>query len=272
MEKIYLVTGATSGIGKATAMELARAGATVVIGARNAKGGESARDEICAASGNQKVDTLIGDLSSLASIHGMADTFRAKYPHLNVLINNAGVFKSTRSLSADGFELMFATNHLAPFLLTNLLLDPLKASGAARVLNIAAPSSTKLDFNDLQGEKKFNAINALGASKMASQLFSFELARRLAGTGITVNAIHPGLVRSNIMNDANVFMRVMSSLFSGSPEKAAQAIVRVALGEEYQDKTGLFYSQGKEIQANKYAHDRDIQKRLWDVSEKLAGL
>lgn len=272
MEDIYLVTGATSGIGKATAMELARTGATVVIGARNIKGGESTRDEIRTMSGNQKVDTLIGDLSSLASIHGMADSFRAKYPHLNVLINNAGVYKSTRILSADGFELMFATNHLAPFLLTHLLLDPLKASGAARILNIAAPSSTQLNFDDLQGEKNFNALNALGASKMASQLFSFELARRLEGTGITVNAIHPGLVRSNIMNDANTFMRVMSSLFSGAPEKAAKDIVHVALDEEYQNKTGLFYSQGREIKANKYAHDRDIQKRLWDVSEKLVKL
>ncbi len=272
MEKIYLVTGATSGIGKATAIELARTGAQVVIGARNAKGGETARDEIRAASGNKNVDTLIGDLSSLASIRKMADAFRAKYAHLNVLINNAGVFKSTRILTADGFELMFATNHLAPFLLTNLLLDLLKTSGTARILNIAAPSSTELNFEDLQSEKAFNALNALGASKMASQLFSFELAHRLEGTGVAVNAIHPGMVRSNIMNDANSFLRLMSSLFSGSPEKAAQAIVRVALGDEYQNKTGLFYSQGKEIKANKYAHDRDVQKRLWDVSEKLVGL
>jgi len=215
---------------------------------------------------------LAGDLSSLAAVREIADEFQKKYPRLDVLINNAGVYRNTRQLSADGFELMFAVNHLAPFLLTNLLLDPLRASGYARVLNIAAPSTTKLDFDDLQDEKNFNALNAFGASKMANLLFTFELARRLAGTGVKVNAIHPGLARSSLMDDANFFMRTMINLFSGTPEKAALGILGVALSDQFENQTGKLYSQGKEIKADSYAQDREAQKKLWDVSMKLTGL
>lgn len=271
MEKIILITGATSGIGKATALELLRGGLRVLIGARTEKSGMAVREEFRNLTGRD-AEVVTGDLSSLASVHGMADSVRKAVPHLDVLINNAAVYKSTRQLTADGFELMFGTNHLAPFLLTHLLLDTLKASGHARVVNIAAPSTSKLNFDDLQGEKNFNSLNAFGASKMANLLFTFDLARRLEGSGVTVHAIHPGLARSNIMGDANFFMRLMTNLFSGAPEKAAQGIVRVALGEEYASQTGRFFSQGKEIQPDKYALDRDTQQKLWDVSLKLAGL
>ncbi len=271
MEKIILVTGATSGIGKATALELLHRGQRLLIGARNEQSGNAVLDEFHTLTG-RTAEVVTGDLSSLASIHGMADSVRKAVPHLDVLINNAAVYKNTRQLTAEGFEMMFGTNHLAPFLLTHLLLDTLKASGSARVLNIAAPSTSKLNFDDLQGEKNFNALSAFGASKMASLLFTFELARRLAGTGVTVNAIHPGLARSNIMGDANFVVKLMTHLFSGTPEKAAQGIVRVALDEEYATQTGKFFSQGKEIQPDKYALDRDAQQKLWDVSMKLVGL
>ncbi len=269
MEKIILITGATSGIGKATALELMRTNATVVLGARNAGRGEATCNELRAVTGSGNVDFLTGDLASLASVREMAEAFRKKYPRLDVLINNAGVYRNTRELSQDGFELMFATNHLAPFLLTNLLLDPLKASGNARVLNIAAPSTTKLNFDDLQGEADFNSLSAFGASKMANLLFTFDLARRLAGTGILANAIHPGLARTSLMGAANFFLRSMINLVSGTPEKAARGIVGVALGERFANETGKFFSNGKEMRASDYAHDPQIQKRLWDISEKL---
>lgn len=272
MEKIILITGATFGIGKATALELMRTDSRVVIGARNTASGEATRDEFRALSERKDVDVLTGDLSSLASVREMADAFQKKYPRLDVLINNAGVYRNKRELSADGFELLFATNHLAPFLLTNLLTDSLKASGHARVLNIAAPSTTKLNFDDLQGETNFNSLNAFGASKMANLLFTFDLARRLEGTGVTVNTLHPGLTRSHLMGDANFFLRLMLNLISATPEKAARGILGVALGEQFANQTGKFFSNGKEIQASEYAHDRDVQKRLWDISEKLVGL
>jgi len=269
MEKIILITGGTSGIGKATALELMRTDSRVVIGARDIARGEATRAQLHSWSGKD-VDVLTGDLASLASVREMADTFRKKYPRLDVLINNAGVYRNKRELSADGFELMFAINHLAPFLLTNLLLDSLKASGQARVLNIAAPSATKLNFDDLQGEKNFNAFNAFGASKMANLLFTFELARRLAGMGVTANAIHPGLVRSTLMSDASFFLRFFLNLVSASAEKAARGIIAVALGDQFANETGKFFSNEKEMKASEYAHDREIQKQLWDVGEKLA--
>jgi NAD(P)-dependent dehydrogenase (short-subunit alcohol dehydrogenase family) len=272
MEKIIFITGGTSGIGKATALELLRTGSRVVIGVRNVASGEAVRDEFRALSGLDNTDVLVGDLSSLASVREMANMFRKKYSHLDVLINNAAVYKNTRQLSADRFELMFATNHLAPFLLTDLLLDPLKASGRARVLNITAPSRTKLNFDDLQSEKNFNPLNAFGASKMANLLFTFELASRLEGRGVMVNAVHPGLARSHLMRDANFFVRTMSSLFSGTPEKAALGILGVALSDQLANQTGKFFSKGDVIQADPYAYDRDVQMRLWEISERLVGL
>jgi NAD(P)-dependent dehydrogenase (short-subunit alcohol dehydrogenase family) len=272
MEKIILITGGTSGIGKATALELLRTNSRVVIGARNIASGEAVRDELSMLSGQDHVDVLAGDLSSLASVREMVNMFQKKYSHLDVLINNAAVYKNTRQLSADGFELMFATNYLAAFLLTNLLPDSLKASGQARVLNVTAPSMTKLNFDDLQSEKNFNALNAFGASKMADLLFTFDLAGRLEGTGITVNAVHPGLARSNLMRDANFFVRTLSTLFSGTPEKAALGILGVAISDQLANETGKFFSKGDEIQADPYAYDRDVQMRLWEISEKLVRL
>ncbi|HEX2696177.1 MAG TPA: SDR family NAD(P)-dependent oxidoreductase [Anaerolineales bacterium] len=272
MEKIILITGATAGMGKATALELLRTDSKVVIGARNAAHGEAARAELRAATGREDVDMVTGDFASLASVRKMAESFRNKYSHLDVLINNAGIYRNKRELSADGFEAMFAINHLAPFLLTNLLLNPLSSATQARVLNISAPSSTKLNFDDLQGETNFDPLHAFGASKMGNLLFTFDLARRLEGTGVTVNALHPGLTRTTLMNDASFFLRTMLYLMSASPAKAGRGIVKVALGDAFANRTGKFFSNGKEVKASEYAHDRDVQKKLWDVSAKLVGL
>jgi NAD(P)-dependent dehydrogenase (short-subunit alcohol dehydrogenase family) len=192
------------------------------------------------------------------------------------LINNASVYKRKRTVTVDGFEEMFAANHLGPFLLTNLLVEPLhaavQADGSARVLNITAPSTVPLNFDDLQGERSFNSLNVFGATKMANLLFTFELARRLENTGITVNAIHPGLARSGLMKEAFILMRLFTRLASGPPEKVTGGILQAATAPEFANVSGKFLHNGKEIEAPAYARDRTAQQKLWEVSEQLTQL
>src|SRR6266545_3993807 len=194
--KICLITGGTNGIGKSTAQGLARMGATVVIVGRNAQKTSRVVEEIRAASGNKNVDSLLADLSSQQEVRRLAREFKSKYSRLHVLLNNAGGFFMRRQLSVDGIEMTFAFNHLAYFLLTNLLLDTVKASAPARIINVssAAHKSGKIEFDNLQGERSYNGFAAYGNSKLANILFTIELARRLEGTSITVNALHPGMV------------------------------------------------------------------------------
>ncbi len=194
--KICLVTGSTRGLGKATAFALAHQRATVILGCRDKQRGEAALAEIKAASPTANVDLLLLDLSVQHSVRTAVTEFENRYDHLDVLINNAAVFTRQRTLTADGYETMFATNHLGPFLLTNLLLSRLKAANSARILTITAPSTTKIAFEDLQAEQKFSALHAFGASKACNLLFTYELAHRLAGTTVTVNAFYPGLVKT----------------------------------------------------------------------------
>src|SRR4051812_1954530 len=196
-----VVTGATAGIGRAIAEALAAAGLTVVLVARDQARGEAARQEITKTTANDRISVVVGDLGEMASIRRAAVAIGRAHPKLDILVNSAGVYTPKRTVTADGFETMFATNLLGPFLLTNLLLPQL-AAGSARVLVLSAPSGTKLDFDDLQGERPFRSLTAFGASKAADLLFTFELARRSAGTGVTANAIHPGLVRTNLMSGA----------------------------------------------------------------------
>jgi NAD(P)-dependent dehydrogenase (short-subunit alcohol dehydrogenase family) len=270
--KVCLVTGANAGLGKATALGLAVRGATVVLACRDRAKGEAALAEMRVASGNTQVELMVLDLSVLDSVRQMAAAFLRKYDRLDVLINNAAVFKSKRIVTTDGLETMFATNHLGHFLLTNLLLDRLKASATARIITMTAPSTVKLDFDDLQGEKKFNALNAFGASKMCNLLFSFELARRLAGTGVTSNALHPGLVKSNLTREMPFPLRWGTNLVSASPEKAARAVIYLAASPEREGVSGKFIKGQQEIEPDPYARDQQVQRRLWDVSEKLAGI
>ena len=275
-DKVYVVTGATSGIGKALASDLAKTGGTVVLVARDADRGNSTLQEISAATQNANLDLQLCDLSILSSVRNLAEILKSKYEKTDVLINNASVYKRTRVVTVDGFEEMFAANHLGPFLLTNLVLELLQAAvqvnGSARILNITAPSTVMLNFNDLHGERNFNSLNAFGASKMANLLFTFELARRLENTGITVNAIHPGLTRSGIMREASFLMRFFTRLASSPPEKVSGAITQTAVATEFQKTTGKFLHNGKEIEASAYAHDRSAQQRLWELSEQLTAL
>jgi NAD(P)-dependent dehydrogenase (short-subunit alcohol dehydrogenase family) len=274
--KVFVVTGATSGIGKALAADLAKTGETVVIVARDAERGKTTLGEIRSATQNQNIDLELCDLAILSSVRNLAEILKSKYEAIDVLINNAGVYKRKRVVTVDGFEEMFAANHLGPFLLTNLLLENLQAAvrvnGSARVLNITAPSTTPLNFDDLQGDRSFTSLNAFGATKMANLLFTFEFARRLENTGITVNAIHPGLARTGIMKEGFFVMRLLTRLASPSPEKVTGPIVQVAVAPEFEKTTGKFLHNGKEIDVPAYAHDRDAQQRLWVISEQLTGL
>ena len=210
--KICLVTGATNGIGMATAQALAHMGATVVIVGRDAQKAARVTEEIRAASGNQNVDWLLADLSSQQDIRRLATEFKSKYSHLHVLLNNAGATFTTRQLSVDGIEMTFALNHLAYFLLTNLLLDTIKASSPARIINVSsdAHSGGKIDFDNLQGERSYSSFGPYGNSKLANILFTTELARRLEGTGVTVNALHPGFTSTGFgKNNPGFFMNIM---------------------------------------------------------------
>src|SRR5579859_5247550 len=195
-DKVCLVTGANSGIGQATALALAGLGATVVLHARDAAKGEAARDEIVAASGNTAVDLLLADLSSQAAVRQLAAAFKAKYDRLNILINNAGINTSQRTITADGFESNWAVNYLAPFLLTQLLLDQLAAGAPARVVNLGTWMQPPIDLDDLLREKSYVPGAAYTQSKTGVVLFTRELAHRLAGTGVTINCINPGLVHT----------------------------------------------------------------------------
>lgn len=274
--KVIVLTGVTSGIGKALALDLAKTGETVVMVARDQERGEAARNQIGRAAQNQNLDLQLCDLSVLSSVRNLAEILKSRYPTIDVLINNASVYKRRRAVTVDGFEEMFAANHLGPFLLTNLLLEQLQeavqANGSARVLNITAPSTAPLNFDDLQNEKNFNSLRAFGETKMANLLFTFELARRLENTGITVNAIHPGLTRSGLMRESSFLVRLLTRLASSPPEKMTAPILQAALGQEFEKTTGKFLHAGKELDSAAYAHDRDAQQRLWEVSERLTGL
>jgi NAD(P)-dependent dehydrogenase (short-subunit alcohol dehydrogenase family) len=267
--KVYMVTGVTSGLGKAIALELAKTGETVILTARDPDRAARVEKEISAVTHNPNLDMQLCDLSNLSSVRNLGTILTSRYNEIDVLINNAAVYTKNRKVTVDGFESMFATNHLGPFLLTHLLLDRLRASSSARILNITAPSTVELHFDDLQGEQKFTSLNAFGATKMANLLFTFELARRLQNSGVTVNAIHPGLVKSGLMKEAFFPLRLLTGLLAGSPARAAEEIVRVATSPEYAKVSGKFLHKGKELEIPAFALDPNNQQRLWQISETL---
>src|SRR5579859_680962 len=203
--KICLLTGATSGIGKATALELANMGATVVLVSRNKDKGEALKSELVQQTGNTALDVLSADLSSQEAIRQLVAEFKQRYQQLHVLINNAGMFALSRQETVDGIEMTLAVNYLAPFLLTNLLLDVLKASAPARIVTVASDAQNLglLNLDDLQMKKRYRIFGAYAQSKLAEILFTYELARRLEGTGVTANCLHPGFVRTNIGQDSS---------------------------------------------------------------------
>ena len=276
--KICLVTGGTNGIGKATAQALAQMGATVVIVGRDAQKAAQVSKEIQAASGNQNVDWLLADLSSQKDIRHLVTEFKSRYSQLHVLINNAGGTFMTRQLSVDGIEMTFALNHLAYFLVTNLLLDTIKASSPGRIINVSsdAHSGGKIEFDNLQGERSYSGIGPYGNSKLANILFTIELARRLVGTGVTVNVLHPGLVSTGFgKNNPGLLMKIMGvviPLIARSPEKGAETSIYLASSPAVQNITGKYFVDCKVTQPAPQATESAVAGKLWDVSAEMVHL
>ena len=273
--KVCLVTGATAGIGKVTALDLAKRGATVAIVARDPAKGEATRDEIRKASGNDDVSLFLADLSSQSAVRKLAADFLAKHDRLHVLVNNAGAILGERRMTEDGIEATFATNHLAYFLLTNLLLDAIKASAPARIVSVASDAhrSFEIDFDDLMFERRsYASMNAYGASKLANIAWSAELARRLEGTGVTASSLHPGVIASSFGQSGPGWMRFGVKLvapFLMSPEKGAATTIHLATSPDVEGITGAYWKAKKRVRPNKQASDPEVGKRLWEVSERL---
>src|SRR6266702_1939297 len=274
--KICMVTGANSGIGKATALALAQVGATVVMVCRDRARGEQARSEITTKSKNTAVDLLQADLSSQQSIRHLVEHFQHHYPHLHVLINNAGASFPGRRETVDGLEMTFAVNYLAPFLLTNLLLDMLKASAPARIVNVssATQASGYIQMDDLQAEKHYRS--AYGQSKLAEVLFTYELARRLQETGVTANCLHPGFVATNFgqIGTAPVIRTAVKfiSLFGLRPEEGAKTSIYLASSPGVEGVTGTYFVKSIPKRSASISYDESLQRQLWEQSAKLVNV
>ena len=272
--KVCLITGGTNGIGKSTAQALAGMGATVVITGRNAAKTARVVAEIRAASGSQNVDSLLADLSSQLEVRRLAGEFRQKYQRLHVLVNNAGAAFMQRQLSVDGIEMTFALNHLAPFLLTDLLLDTLKASAPARIINVSsgAHTSGKIEFDNLQGERTYG-FGTYPNAKLATILYTVELARRLEGTGVTVNALHPGLTATGFGKNNGRVMSALVSLFAPlvmrSPAKGAETSIYLSTSSSVEGVTGKYFYDSQIAAAAPQSNDAAVARKLWDVSTRM---
>jgi NAD(P)-dependent dehydrogenase (short-subunit alcohol dehydrogenase family) len=277
--KTILITGATNGIGKVAALELAKMGPTVVLVGRNPAKVAETVGEIKEKSRNPLVDGLVADLSSLSDVRRIVAEFRQKYPQLHVLVNNAGGVFASRQVSVDGYELTFALNHLAYFLLTNLLLDRLKASSPARIVNVSSDLHARgeIDFDDLQLEQHYvpGGLRAYSQSKLANMLFTYELARRLAGTGVTANVLHPGVVATGLGENNRGLLRLgmqLFHLFALTPQQGADTIVYLASSPEVAGVTGKYWEKRKQLQSSPASYNEATQKRLWEVSAQLTGI
>src|SRR5213594_3645650 len=273
-DRVLLVTGANSGIGKATALGLTRLGGTIVMACRSATRGEAARQDIVRDSGNSKVYLEIVDLASEDSTRSFAEEFTRKYPRLDVLINNAGVYTPHREVTPDGLERTFEVNYLSRFLLTHLLLDLLKKSAPSRIVHVSssAHSGGTIHFDDLQSEQRYGGFGAYGQSKLAQILFTQELARRLQGTRVTVNACHPGVIRTNLgMGGTSTVVRFVRMFFK-SPEKGAETPIYLAVSPEVERVTGQYFANKHVREPSRAAQDPNVARRLFDVSKELAHL
>jgi retinol dehydrogenase-14 len=273
--KVVLITGGTSGIGRAAALKLAGQGAGVVFTYRDKARGEKTLEEIRQATGNGDVHMLELDLASLASVRQAAERFRKEFGRLDVLINNAGGYFGYRKTTEEGYEYTFGVNHLGHFLFTNLLKD-LLVSSRARIINVSSEAQRMghIHFDGLMIKGKYRGFRAYAQAKLANILFTYELDRRWGDTGITVNAAHPGAVNTNFGNESKPFFRFLMKLgkpFLKSPAKGADTIVYLASSPEVEGITGKYFAYRKEIRSNRESYDRDVWKRLWEVSEKLTA-
>jgi len=274
--KTVLVTGASSGIGKATATQLAGLGARVVMVSRTESRGIRARDDMLRATPDADVDLLVADLSTTTAIRRLAEEFTAKHRRLDVLLNNAAILTTRRTLTPEGFEMQFFVNHLAYFLLTGLLLDVLKASTPARVVNVAssAQSSGVIDFDDLQLARNYRGWQAYANTKLMNVVFTYELARRLEGTRVTANCLHPGVIHTNLLRNFSSVLQTVwhaTGRFFKTPEDGAETPVYLASSPEVATVTGQYFRYCKPLGTCAASYDRGVQQRLWEESERLSG-
>jgi NAD(P)-dependent dehydrogenase (short-subunit alcohol dehydrogenase family) len=274
--KLCIVTGATSGIGLETAIGLARQGCHVVMVGRSAHKAEGARKTVWAAAAEAKVDVLLADFASLKAVRDLAAAILDRYDRIDVLVNNAGLFEMQRKLTRDGFEMTFGVNHLAPFLLTNLLLERMKTSGSARIVNVASIAHRRahLDFADLQSERDYSWLKAYSNSKLANILFTRELARRLQGTPVTANCLHPGLVATSIARSGfwpRLGMR-LGRPFLISPARGAETSLYLATSPEVEGVSGRYFDKSAAIEPAPAAQNDADAQLLWDISARMVGL
>src|SRR5215204_6047846 len=275
--KTVLITGGTSGIGKATAVALAAMGANVVVVGRNSERGEAALEEIRAQGHSESVELMLADLSVQSEVRGLAEEFLERHDRLDVLVNNAGLVQSKRTETPDGIETTLTINHLAPFLLTNLLLEVLKESAPSRIVTVSSEArrGAKIDFGDLQSVRRYRGFGVYGMTKLANILFTYELAERLRGTGVTANCVHPGPVNTNFgMNNRGLMVLLFRAFkpFMRTPEKGADTLIYLASSPEVEGTSGRYFSDRKVISTFEEPHDMHTQKRLWEESEGLTNL
>ncbi len=275
--KVCIVTGSNSGIGKETALALTGMGATVIMAVRDLERGEIAREEIIQRTGKDTIDLMICDLSSTNSIRQFVEEFSTKYDRLDVLINNAGAGFGKREVTEDGFEKSLAVNYLGPFLLTRELLPLLESSTPSRIINLSSGTHTraKIDFDNIQGERSYNGMSAYGSTKLMILMYTYELARRLEGTGVTANVVHPGFAATNLgANMGGLAYRIGFRLmrpFQINAEKGAETSIYVATSPELEGVTGRYFAKGLEKPSSEESYDESVQKRIWDVAESLLG-
>jgi NAD(P)-dependent dehydrogenase (short-subunit alcohol dehydrogenase family) len=275
--KVCMVTGANAGIGKATAQGLANISATVVMVCRSQERGEAALAEIREQSSNDHISLLVADLASQTEIRRLAEDFKKHYSTLHVLVNNAGIIPRKREVTVDGCETQFAVNHLAPFLLTNLLLDILKSSAPARIVTVSSDMhrGATINFDDLQSERSYRPVRVYSRTKLANVLFTYELARRLQGTAVTANCLHPGVVATKLLADGMGMpraLRTTTRLIGAKPDKGAKTSIYLAASPEVEGVSGKYFVRQKAVESSKGSYDENLASRLWRVSAELTGL
>jgi len=277
-DKVCLVTGATSGIGKVTAKALAAQGAQVVVVGRNQQKTKDTLQQITAETGNDTVEFLLSDFSDLQQVRQLASEFQQRYPRLDVLVNNAGAFFNTRRVTSYGVEKTFLVNHLAPFLLTNLLIDIIRSSAPARIVNVSSEAHKYADMNldDLEFKRGFAGMKAYGRSKLANIMFTYELTRWLAGSGVTANALHPGHVATDMWRTnfpiIGPALKWVMSLFALSPEEGADNSIYLASSPEVEGVTGKYFIEREPAQSSAASYNEEVAQRLWETSEKITAI
>jgi NAD(P)-dependent dehydrogenase (short-subunit alcohol dehydrogenase family) len=274
---VVVVTGATSGIGRAAATAIARTGARLVLVARDPTRAAATVDEIGAATGNRDVDVVLGDLAVQADVRAVAETLRTRHARIDVLLNNAGVVNLGYTTTPDGIETTFAVNHLAYFMLTLLVRDALRAAPRARIVSVASEAHRwgRLDFDDLGHARRYRTMRVYGQSKLCNILFTYELARRLAGSTITANCLHPGAVATRLGQNngrvATMLTKVLAPFFR-TPDGGADTAVHLALSPEVAETSGAYFAKRRAIRSSRITYDEAVQRRLWDTSEALTGV